>query len=131
MSQLQTDPTTGDLALEGATLTLVDGEDEIAQHARVRLRLIRGEVPARQDLGMDFFGVLLIKGASSSDIEGAVRDALLGTPGIVQVDEIEIGDIDPATRTLRVSFSALAQLSNLAERIPLHDAITVQLQGVP
>lgn len=130
MSQIQTDAGSGDLVIEGGSLVLVDGVEEIAQHIRVRLRLLRGEVPERQDLGLPVFDDLLIKGPSFDLVSQAIRDTIAGTPGVVSVDDVQIGDIDPATRTLPVSWSATVSISNLQQRAPLHDSITVQLQGI-
>jgi hypothetical protein len=130
MSQIQTDAGSGDLVFEGGSLVRIEGVDEIAQHIRVRLRLLRGEVPERQDLGMPVFDDLLIKGAAYDLITQAIRDTIQGTPGVVSVDAVDLGELDSATRTLPVSFSATVSLGDLAQRLPLHDSITVQLQGV-
>ena len=130
MSQIQTNAATGDLVLEDATIVVIDGIEEIAQHVRVRLRLLRGEVPMRQDLGLPVFDEILIKAPSYDVISQIIRDTIQGTPGIVSVEELDIGAIDPLTRVSVVTFSATASLANLSQRIPLHDTITVQLQGV-
>lgn len=129
MSQIQVDAATGDLIIDGGSLVRVDGVDEIAQHIRVRLRLLRGEVPERQDLGMPIFD-LLIKGPTYDLLTQTIRDTIQGTPGVVSVESVDLGDLDAATRTLPVTFDATVSLGNLAQRIPLHDTITVQLQGI-
>lgn len=96
----------GDIAL------LEDVAEIVAQDVRVRLRLLRGEVLTRQDLGMpgddngDGSTVLLEKGVTPVEIANVVRGVIRTVDGILRVDEVTPDDVPDASGKLRVFFRA-------------------------
>lgn len=131
MSQWKVDPETGARVRENGSFVRVEGEEEIAQHGRIRLRLFRGETPLNLDLGMDYVGLILAKGTPEQLIEGEYRSQLLETPGFVEVTRLDLDqtDVQRATREGEIDFDALISVDDLSERIPLHDQFTVPTQG--
>lgn len=124
MTQIRLDPATGEIVREAGSSQRVDGLEEVAQHVRVRHRLIRGEVPTNLTLGMRFFGLILGKQVPQEVTESEFVDSAVGTPGVVSVDDIsvEIGD----DRVGVVTYSGTVELADARRRIPLHDTFTVE-----
>ena len=91
MSQFKLDADTGDLVRENGSFVRVTGAEEIAQHVRVKLRLIRGECFMDRTLGIRYFseeqadGAVFAKGTSLDDIGGEFRFAALDTPGVTAI----------------------------------------------
>lgn len=125
MSMFAIDQTTNDLVrTDGAMSRVTDGE-EIKQHVALRLKLYIGECPLDTSLGMEYFaGGFLDKGTPDSVREAEFTEAILGTPGIVSVEDVTI-DLDKSTRVLTVTWEATGELGDLRRRIPLHDTVTV------
>ena len=126
MSQFQVDATTGALVRENGSFVRVGGLEEVAQHVRVRLRLIRGEVPSNLTLGIRYEGFLLVKGTAPEAREQELSDTIAGTPGVLTVDEIA-SILDDATRELVVTFASTIALDDARRRIPLHDRFSISL----
>lgn len=127
MTMFAVDADTGDRVREGGAFTRVTGETEIAQHVRVRLRLFRNEIPLNLRLGMDYFGLVLVKGTSLEEIEGEFRSQILDTPGMVSVDQLTFDQTDAqvAERELDIDFNGTISVDDLAARIPVHDRFTI------
>lgn len=121
----QTNATTGDLVRTSGSFVRVDGEQEIAQHVRTRLRLFRGECPFNLSLGMRYVGVILGKGTPPERIEGEIIETVIGTPGVVSVDNIKL-DTVTSDRQLSVEYDATIDVDDARRRIPLHDKVDVQ-----
>ena len=66
-------------------LAAIAGQQAIAQHARYRLRLVKGELPWDLDAGVDYFGIVFKKTATTSAIETELQRVILGTPGVTQL----------------------------------------------
>ncbi len=124
MSQLQVDATTGEMTRTNGQLQRITGEEEIAQHVRIRFRLFRGEVPMDLSKGMQFVEVIFKKGSTEIAIDGEFRSVALETPGVVAVESMEI-DLDTATRVLDVEWSGKIDVDELRDLIPVADEFTV------
>ena len=137
MSQTLLDETTGDLIRENGTSVRVTGKEEIAQHLRVKLRLIQGEIPLDLTKGIRLFsetpgdGAVFAKGTKVEDIGGEYRGEALDTPGIISVDRMDLTQTDEqrAARDLSIEMEGTYSLTDAAERIPFHDKITVGTGG--
>lgn len=132
MSQLQVDPTTGDLVRSGGTFQRVTDFEEIAQYVRVRLRLFQGENVFDQSLGVPYIGDLLTKGVQPTDLTTAYRATIEGTAGVVSVSQIDVEQsaADVAARVAAVNFRAEIDTDDSRNRIPLSDEVTVPIVGV-
>lgn len=127
MSFFATDPDTGDLLRPGASFVRVSGLDEIVSHVRIRLRLLKKEIPLAQNLGMDMFGLVLVKGTPLAAIEGEYRSQILDTPGMVSIDKLAFSQdsIQESDRALALDWAGTISLDDLAARIPVHDRFTI------
>lgn len=126
MSQFQVDASTGALVRENGSFVRLGGAEEIAQHIRVRLRLIRGEVQTNTTLGMRYLGFLLDKATAPERKEGEIIDTILGTPGVLSVDTFS-SELNESNRELSVTFDGTGSVDDARRRIPLHDRFTVSL----
>ena len=109
---LKLDTTTGDLALSGGDLVLVSGTDAIAQDLRMRLRFFAGEWFADLDAGVPYFSQVLVKNPDVTQLRGVFRDAILATPGVKDLLELDL-DFDSALRTLTLTFKVDTDLGEL------------------
>jgi hypothetical protein len=123
VTQLRTHPDTGELVRSAGSFDRIGGADEIAQHVRTRMRLFRGEVPTNLALGMRYVGVVLGKGVPPERVEGEFVEMALGTPGVVQVDRMDLQTDD--ARHAVVDFEGTIDLGDARRRIPLHDTFTI------
>lgn len=128
MSQMRVDASTGDLVREGGSFVRVTGLEEVAQHVRVRLRLFAGEVITNLTLGTRYFGLIFEPGTPPERVEGEITSVIIGTPGVVSVDDIDL-EVDNETRRGTVDWDGTASLDDARARIPLHDKFSVSLRG--
>lgn len=128
MSQMEIDVQSGDLVREGGSFRRVTGYSEIRQHAVVRCRLIRGECRYNETLGVRYFGLVFEPGTPPERVEGELSDTIVGTPGIVSVDDINL-EVDGATRVGVLSFDGSMDLGDANTRIPLHDRFAISIRG--
>jgi len=105
MSDLVIDPTTGDLQILNGDLSLTSGIDGIAQNIRIRLNFFLGEWFLDTSQGMPYFQNVLVKQPNSQAIRAIFRKAILTTPGVLSVTNLEL-DLDNSLRKLSVSFQA-------------------------
>lgn len=128
MSMFKVDKDTGELVREGNSFVRVDGTEEILQHNRIRLRMFRGECEFNLVLGMRYIGQASIseKGVPNERIESEFVDAILGTPGMVEVDRNLTVSAPDANRRATVTYTGTASIIDANERIPLHDTFTLE-----
>lgn len=100
-------PTSGDLRLTDGQLTLVEGDEAIAQHLRVRLRWIRGEWFLDQRTGIPFFEDVLTR-FQRGRAEALFRRTILQTPGVTALRSFRL-EVSTATRRATLSFEATAE----------------------
>lgn len=80
----------GDLMLTAGDLSLVQGEDAIAQECRVALGLWAGEFPFDTEVGTKWQNLLSVKGITDAEIAAEVRRVLFGCAGVVSIDNVAI-----------------------------------------
>lgn len=95
----------GDLDLTDGNVTLVTGDDAIAQQITIRLRLILGEWFLDTRVGIPYFGDIFVKNPDLTRVRSIFRQTILGTPGIAAFEEFSLS-VDNPTRTLSVEFRA-------------------------
>lgn len=104
---LMLDPATGDLALDLAgDLRTVDGAEAIRQHVEVRLTLVRGEWFLNEREGIPYFEEILVKGVDLDRVKRIFTEAIIGTPGVVEVPSFQITDL--GARRWSIDFQARA-----------------------
>lgn len=125
MSVFQLDPDTGALVRDRRGFTRISGLAAIAQDLRVYLRLRRGEIPTRTDLGLPWLTILQA-GVNPGFLGRVVgEEGVLTRPAIVaQSTRV---DIDGATRTATVTYRATADLLDQRRRLALSEQVVVQV----
>lgn len=109
-----------DLAVEGNTLVLIEGADEVTQRLRCRLLTFRGEWFLNEARGVPYYQEVFVKRNPPTRVEAAIKREILTTPGVLELLEYA-QDINIATRLLTVTFKARAtdgQIIDFSEAIP-------------
>jgi hypothetical protein len=96
---------TGDLDFVDGELSLTTGVDAISQELRQRLLFFLGEWFLDQRLGVDWFGVVLLKKPNMAKVEQMIRAAAIQTSGIKTIRKIDF-DFNVANRSLSVEINA-------------------------
>lgn len=96
---------TGDLDIEDGDIAFVTGADAIAQHCSIRLKTFLGEYWLNQNIGIDYFGKILIKNPNMAVVQSLFRRTILGTPGVISLLSFSVS-LDKTTRALSVTFRA-------------------------
>jgi len=95
----------GDLDIIDGELSLTSGADAIGQDLRCRLLLFLGEWFLDQRLGVDWFGVALVKAPNLARINQMIRAAVMQTTGIKSIRELKF-DYSAANRSLAIELDA-------------------------
>lgn len=104
MADFRMDPITGDLDITDGDAVLITGVDAIAQDLTRRLRAFLGEWFADPEgVGVPYLQEVLGKGRSLAAIRQVFRDQILGTPGVLSIETMDL-DFDEPTRVLTVTF---------------------------
>lgn len=104
MSMLKIDELTGDLAIESNKFVLIDGRQEIRQRLIHNLKTFLGEWFLDTTLGVPYFQIVFVKGASPALIADVLKSAILSTVGVTTLTRFEPLDLQP-NRALIVDFS--------------------------
>lgn len=99
------DTATGDLDIENGDVAFVTGVDAIAQHCTIRFRTFLGEYWLNRNIGIDYFGDVLVKNPNIKKIESIFRQTILTTPGVIAILSFSM-ELDNAERLLTVEFRA-------------------------
>lgn len=104
MSDLALD-TFGELDWVGNDLYFVTGADAVAQHLKIRLRLIRGEWFLDTRAGVPYYSQIWVKNPNLSAIEAVFRQAIITTPGVEKLERYD-QSFEVSTREFSISFTA-------------------------
>lgn len=99
----------GDTAIDGGDLVQTTGADVIRQMWLIRVRTYKGEWILDLDHGVPYVQEVFQKIQSKSRLEEIFRDITLGTPGVIAIESIQIGDIDPINRHLELTVEAVIE----------------------
>mgnify|MGYP001589035281 FL=1 len=88
----------GDIVLDGGNLVLVD---DVAQRVTTRLRMLFGEWFLATSDGTPYLQQILIKNPNVAHVRAALRDRVLGTPGVRELRQFDL-DFDLVRRKLSV-----------------------------
>ena len=103
---LKLDEQSHDLVV-GRGAVRVDGIALTKQLVKCRLLTVLGEWEADTALGLPWFTEIMIKGQRLSIIEGLLRDCILGTDHVLELQEFYIA-LNKGQRVLNVTFVALS-----------------------
>lgn len=105
---------TNDIRLVNGDLVFIRGLDAVRQRVLIRLRTQRGEWAYDNTLGLDYLGEVFRKNPDLGLIRARVLALIATTPGVLQVKFISV-TVDPATRTLRMSWAFLVDPAFLTD----------------
>ena len=94
-----------DILVENDQLDIVDGDDAIVQHLKIRLRFFLSEWFLDQRLGIPYLEQILVKNPNLVAVRNIFREAILETPGIATITRFDL-QVDAAARKLTVEFTA-------------------------
>ena len=103
---LKLDNNNNDIVIENGQLQMVSGADGVAQAARTRLKLFKGEWNFDLEAGMPYFQEILIKNPSLPKIKTTVRNLLATVPGIDVPENIVYVKLTYSGRTLNIDWRA-------------------------
>ena len=104
MADLALDPLTGDILIENDAMSIIDGDDALLQHLRIRLKFLLGEWFLDQRIGIPYLQEILVKAPNLVAVRSIFREAILETPGVDTFQRFDL-DLDAAIRKLTVSFT--------------------------
>jgi hypothetical protein len=96
-------PDVNDLKIQNGQLFLIDGDEAIAQHIRVRFQFFRGEWFLDVREGFPYFEEVFVKAPNLNAVRGFARDTLLTTPGVTAINQLSV-TLDSAIRQARIDF---------------------------
>lgn len=95
----------GDLEVIDGEFSLTSGSEAVAQELRQRLLFFLGEWFLDTRLGVDWFGIALVKAPDWKRMEQMIRQVVRGTEGIKTVRKIDF-DFDAENRSLALEIDA-------------------------
>lgn len=98
----------GDLVLVNGEFQVVEGDEELAQAVRIELSTYKNEWFLDAQMGVDYYGKVLVKQPNEEEIRTELVQAILREPRMRSVDTLNIL-IDRRQRKLSVSFQATAR----------------------
>lgn len=118
-----TSPGYGDLLIVDGDLVLTRDADARGAHAVLqdilcRLRTFAGEWFLDNEIGVPYYQTVFIKNPDMAVVNGALKDEILGTPGVLSLDFYESRE-DRRFRRLTVSFHVTTVLGKVTYNGPL------------
>lgn len=101
MTTLKIDPITGDIAFVNNNAVLIQGADEVTQVVKGRLKTFLGEWYLDTSIGLPFYQLIFVKGASPQRIALFIKKEIRESPGVISLDEYS-QDYDGKTRGFNV-----------------------------
>ena len=90
VQDLKVDPLTGDLAIEGNDLVLIDGDDMTVQHLGTRCQIQRGEFVLDTRKGLPWITWFRQKPVSAQYMQSNIRTELEDVEGCKSIDSVRI-----------------------------------------
>lgn len=94
----------GDIYTQNYRLARVSGNEQIAQRISTRLKLLSGEWFLDTGQGVPWFEQILVKNPNRAIVQGALKRAILQTPGVNELVSFHI-DENSVTRKIVVYFA--------------------------
>jgi hypothetical protein len=114
----KTDPATGELVFVNGDVAMVSGLDAIRQDVEERLGYVRGDwfLDPEDPVAIPMFEEILGRKPSAAAVRSIYEKAILATPGVRAILSLTV-DLDRATRTARVRFTASTDLGEIAVNV--------------
>jgi hypothetical protein len=114
----KTDPATGELVFVNGDVAMVSGLDAIRQDVEERVGYVRGDwfLDPEDPIAVPMFEEILGRKPSAAAVRAIYEKAILATPGVRAILSLTV-DLDRATRTARVRFTASTDLGEIAVNV--------------
>lgn len=94
-----------DLLFQGRDLVLIEGAEQVAQHAGIRLRFFYAEWFLDNRLGVPWLEEILIKNPDGRLVDARLKEAIRGTPGVSDLVDFQT-NYQAAKRFLDLAWTA-------------------------
>lgn len=95
-----------DVLIENDAMEIVDGDDAIVQHLKLRLQFFFAEWFLDKRLGVPYIQQILVKNPNLGAVRNIIREVVLETPGIASIDRFDLS-VDAIIRKLTVGVTAV------------------------
>lgn len=95
-----------DVLIENDAMEIVDGDDAIVQHLKLRLQFFFAEWFLDKRLGVPYIEQILVKNPNLGAVRNIIREVVLETPGIASIDRFDLS-VDAIIRKLTVYVTAV------------------------
>lgn len=103
MNDLALDPITGDLAINGLDLYIIQGADRVRQQLLIKLKLFTGEWFLDTEFGTPYIDEILGKQVSLNGAIAALKKSIMEVADVDAITSFTY-DFDRKARSLNVSF---------------------------
>lgn len=101
----------GNLVIEDGDLVLIEDQDVVAQSLRMLFQTVKGEWFLDTDVGIDYLGILLRKGAQRSEIEAHLRTKIMEVDHVENIERLT-AEYDATTRSMAIDFAVTTDISD-------------------
>lgn len=109
MSDIKLGDSNFSLDLTNGTFKIIEGQDASIQALRMRLTAFTEEWFLDQAVGLPYFTQILIRGVNEAAVYQLYRDAILATPGVTEVEALEIGIGDSDNRVMTITAQVVTE----------------------
>lgn len=99
----------GDVDIQNRDLVLIRGVDAIRQSWLIHIRTFLGEWFLDPSIGLPYLQKMFGKAVSRATLKQLFTTASLQVPGVLQVVGVQVNDIDPVTRSVDVTVTAIIE----------------------
>lgn len=110
---VQIDPDTGDIVLDGGDINHVEGADCVAQEIKQKLSKFRGENFANPEDGMPYWDEVLRTNATIDSLASLLRSAVMDVANVLSVGKItmehntETGAVTVEIQNVKTTFGTI------------------------
>jgi hypothetical protein len=106
------DPFDGDQLIEDGDQTLLFDQAGVLSDLKARWQVVKGEWYLDTSIGIDWFGIVLVKNPNLAAIREEFTRVALETPGVTEMVTFDM-ILDKRTRELNVNFQFIDNLGNV------------------
>ncbi|MEE9374551.1 MAG: hypothetical protein V3V00_15960 [Saprospiraceae bacterium] len=115
---LKLDPITNDLVIENSDLQIVKDLDWLVQSIKIKLQFFKKEWVLDTEYGLDYYGLVFIKGPNLNLIDNLIKMAILEYEEVNEILSFE-SSFNKAGRSLSVEFIADSIFGELNETVTI------------
>lgn len=115
---IKLDTVTHDIIIEDSDFSMVSEGDWLLQSVKIKLLFFLGEWFLDTTYGLDYFGLVYIKGPDINLIDNMIKIALLEYDEIIEILEYS-SDYNSTNRTLTVEFRVSTVFGELSDTVSI------------